>query len=69
MSNKELTEKLHKSIIRKCNERKFHSHSIENIWGVDPAKMQLISKFNKGFRFVFRLMLLIIIVNMHGLFF
>ena len=63
MSNKELTEKLHKSIIRK-----FHSHSIENIWGVDPAKMQLISKFNKGFRFVFRLMLLIIIVNMHGLF-
>ena len=25
---------------------------IENIWGADFADMQLISKFNKGFRFL-----------------
>ena len=29
-----------------------HSTFRDNIWGVDLADMQLISKFNKGFRFI-----------------
>ena len=33
------------------NKRKVHSHFIYNIWGVDLADMQFISKFNKAFRF------------------
>ena len=32
MSNKELAEKLHKTIIKKFNERKVHSSFIDNIW-------------------------------------
>ena len=52
ISNKELAEELHKPIIRKCNKRKVHSPFAENIWGADLADMQLISKFNKGFRFL-----------------
>ena len=27
-------------------------HHLETIWGVDLADMQLLSKFNKGFRFL-----------------
>ena len=41
-----------KPIIRKFNKRKVHSPFIDNIWGADLADMQLISKFNKGFRFL-----------------
>ena len=29
-----------------------HSPFKDNIWGADLADMQLISKFNKGFRFL-----------------
>ena len=52
ISNKQLTEELHKPGIRKFNKRKVHSHFIDNIWGADLAYMQLIRKFNKGFRFL-----------------
>ena len=52
MSNKELTEELHKPFIRKFNKIKVHSHFIDNTWGADLADMQLISKFNKGIRFL-----------------
>ena len=51
-SNKELAEELHKPIIRKFNKRKVHSPFIDNIWGTDLADMQLVTKFNKGFRFL-----------------
>ena len=51
MSNKELSEELHKPIIRKCEKRRVHPTFTDNIWGTDLADMQLISKFNKGFRF------------------
>ena len=47
MSDHQLTVKLHKPIIRKCNQRKVHTPFIDNIWGPDLADMQLISKFNK----------------------
>ena len=52
ISNKELAEELHKPIIRKFNKTKVHSHLTDNIWGADLADMQMISKFNKGFRFL-----------------
>ena len=51
-SNKELAEELQKPVTRKFNKRKVHSPFIDNIWGYDLADMQLISKFNKGFRFL-----------------
>ena len=47
ISNKELAEELHKSIIRKFNKRKVHPPFIDTIWGAGLADMQLISKFNK----------------------
>ena len=52
ISNKELAEELHNSIIRKFKKRELHSPFIDNIWGTDLIDMQLISKFNKGFRFL-----------------
>ena len=64
ISNKELAEKLHKPIIRKFKKRKVHSCFMGNIWGANLANMQLSSKFNKGICFL----LLIFLVNMHGLF-
>ena len=52
ISNKESVEELHKLIIRRFNKRKVRSLFIDNNWGSDLADMQLISKFNKGFRFL-----------------
>ena len=51
--NIQLADELHKSIIRKFNKRKVYSSFRDNIWDVDLADMQLLSKFNKGFRFLF----------------
>ena len=50
--NYKLANELHKSIIRKLKKRKVYSGFKDNIWGADLADMQLISKFNKGFRFL-----------------
>ena len=50
--NEQLAEELNKPIIRKFKKRKVHSPFKDNIWGADLADMQLISKFNKGFRFL-----------------
>ena len=66
ISNKELAEKLHKPIIRKFKKIKVHSCFIDNIWCADLADIQFISKFNKGIRFYY--VLLIFSVNTHGLF-
>ena len=52
MSDQQLVEELHKPIIRKFKKRKVESPSTDNIWGADLADMQLISKSNKGFRFL-----------------
>ena len=64
VSKKQLAVELHKPIIKKFNKRKVHSLFIDNIWGTDLADMQLISKFNKGFRFL----LLIFTANLHRLY-
>ena len=50
--NYQLVKKLHKLIIRKFKKRKVYSGFKDNIWGADLADMELISKFNKGFRFL-----------------
>ena len=46
--NEQLTEELHKPIIKKKKKMKY-IHK-DNIWGVGLADMELISKFNKGIR-------------------
>ena len=61
-----LPEELHKPIIRKYKKRKVHSAFKDNIWGADLADIQLISKFNKGVRFL--LCVIDNLVNMPGLF-
>ena len=50
--NIQLADELHKPIIKKFKKRKVYSSSGDNIWGTDLADTQLISKFNKGFRFL-----------------
>ena len=42
--NKQLANELHKRIIRKFEKRKVYSTFKDNIWGVDLADMQLLSK-------------------------
>ena len=51
MSDQQLAEELNRRI-RKFKKRKVQSPFIDNIWGADLADMQLISKFNIGFRFL-----------------
>ena len=48
--NIQLADELHKPIVRKFKKRKVYSSFRDNIWGADLADMQLLSKFNKGFR-------------------
>ena len=50
--NIQLADELHKPITRKFEKRKVYSSFRDNIWGADLADMQLLSKFNKGFRFL-----------------
>ena len=45
---------LHKPIIEKFHKRNVYSSFKDNIWGIDLADMLLLSKFNKGFRFLLR---------------
>ena len=52
LKNQQLADELHKSIIRKIKKRKVYSSFKDNIWGVDLADMQLISKHNKGTRYL-----------------
>ena len=52
ISSKELAEELQKPIIRKSEKRKVHLPYIINVWSADLADVQLISKFNKRFRFL-----------------
>ena len=43
---------LQMNFIRKFYQRKVYSSFKDNMWGVDLAYMQLISKYNKGIRFL-----------------
>ena len=48
--NEQLANELQKPVIRNFKKRTVYSVFKDNIWGADLADMQLISKFNKGFR-------------------
>ena len=50
--NQQLAEELHKPIIGKFEKIKVHAAFKDNIWGADLADMQLLSKYNKGIRFL-----------------
>ena len=47
-----LADELHKPIIKKFNKRKVYSQFKDNIWGVDLADMQTISRKNKGIKYL-----------------
>ena len=49
----DLTEELHKPIMRKLEKQKVHSSFIDNILGANLASMQIISRFNEEIRFLF----------------
>ena len=66
ISNKELAEELHKTIVKKIKKRKVQSTFKDNVWGADVADIQLISKFKKGL--IFYYVLLTFILIMHELF-
>ena len=50
--NQQLTKELHKPIIKKFEKRMVHAAFKDNIWGADLADMQLLSRYNKGIRFL-----------------
>ena len=50
--NKILAEELHKPVIRKFNKRKVYWQFKDNIWGVDLADTRLLSKKNKGIKYL-----------------
>ena len=51
-SNEELAKELNKPIIKKSKKRTIYYRSKNNIWGAYLADIQLISNFNKEFRFL-----------------
>ena len=50
--NQQLANELHKPIIREFEKREVYPSFKDNILGVDLADMQLISKYNKGIRYL-----------------
>ena len=49
--NYQLANELHKPIIKKFKKRKVYSSIRDNIWGVDLADMQSLSKYNGGIKY------------------
>ena len=47
-----LADELHKPIIKKFNKRKVYSQFKGNIWRVDLADMQSLSRKNKGIKYL-----------------
>ena len=47
-----LADELHKPIINKFNKRNVYSQFKDNIWGVDLADMQSLSKKNNGIKYL-----------------
>ena len=47
-----LADERHKPFIRKFNKRKVYSQFKDNIWGVDLADMQSLSRKNKGIKYL-----------------
>ena len=51
-SSSMLTDERHKPITRKFNKRTVYSRFKDNIWGVDLADMQSLSRKNKGIKYL-----------------
>ena len=49
-----LADELHKPVIKKFEKRKVYSQFKDNIWGVDLADMQSLSRKNKGIKYLLR---------------
>ena len=47
-----LADELHKPVIKKFNKRKVYSQFKDNIWGIDLADMQSLSRKNKGIKYL-----------------
>ena len=47
-----LADEFHKPVIKKFNKRKVYSQFEDNIWGVDLADMQSLSRKNKGIKYL-----------------
>ena len=45
-------DELHKPVIRKFKKRKVYSQFKDNVWGVDLADMQSLSRKNKGIKYL-----------------
>ena len=50
--NQQLANELHKLIISKFKRRRVYASHKNNIFGADLANMQLISKYNKGIKYL-----------------
>ena len=50
--NYQIASELHRQINRKFRRRKVYSSFRDNIWGVDLADMQSLSKYNKRIRYL-----------------
>ena len=50
--NCQLVSELHKPTIREFKKRKVYSLFRDNIWGVDLADMQSLSRYNKGIKYL-----------------
>ena len=50
--NYQLANELHRPIIRNFKKRKVYSSYRDNIWDVDLADMQSLSKYNKGIKYL-----------------
>ena len=50
--NYQLANELHRQIIKKCKKRKVYSSFRDNIWGVDLADMQSLTKYNIGIKYL-----------------
>ena len=51
-SNYQLANELHKPTIKKFKKRKVYSSFRDNIWGVDLADMQSLSRYNQGVKYL-----------------
>ena len=51
-SSSVLADELHKPVIKKFNKRKVYSQFKDNIWRVDLADMQSLSRKNKGIKYL-----------------
>ena len=47
-----LADELHEPVIKKFNKTKVYSQFKDNIWGVDLADMQSLSRKNKGIKYL-----------------